>query len=989
MKPIRIKSIFKKKIYITLAFLIVLYNSLFNKFTAQKLLDSTLPGSINGEISFKVESFSLFFGITINDILIKSQDSGSEFLSIKKINLNYNLPLLLIGRVKISEIGIYNSKIYISKVNNSFNFEKIFKNSEKSLEEKVDKNEEKLENINIYLYLSMYLNVIIDSMEIVYEDEINKLKINDINFLFNFDTYRVNEIPLEISFLDIFENLYLEFQPSKNLNITFKNNDISMNQNYNLYFFLEKNSENNLLKNNIIIKSDNFSPIYRNKSIDPIDFGIEVNANLIQKKFILDKINIYFKEKQFLHLSGFIDQIDSKESDIELNLKDSSIDLSLLGSYLKNFENTFPSVSGNLNLSPLKVQGKLNSLNLNWNIKGENIKISSKKEYNFSELILNIYGKFNLFQENKPKFSLKSLEKLEMSESKVIFNNSKIDMSLKYFQEKISGFLNIENLNLGYFNNIIIGTTNLNLMIIESNFSAINLKLKSKIENFQIPIQNGNLKPSRMSINGNFNLSLNKNFSFHSIHAGDAEFELLNYNQGKAVNLNLKNFQFSNSSNSVSYENLNSVLILDKLRNIVPFGLSENLKSLASLSGNQFEMNSSFYYELSGKKNLNLKLNTALEGLNLNDLTAIVKLQLNYDNNQSINIENLQIGGYNQRLSINLNGKLMNTTQEKKTIQIPNLNGVVTYHSKQEFPLNKNLKIQGLLELGFSISGNIVKGDFKSNSISITYSNSDCPGIKCKTYQVSNINFQIPIEHEIKNIQSESILDGNKSIFIKSISSSKDLNFKIESISGTHPTIQDKNIIYTKGSPDNPSIKARIEYQDNRLSIFNLLIHTLNGNLHSKNIIFNLRDLKPENIEYLGNMQVRDIDLKELLSEDSKKNIDDGKIKGDINFSGKDLSDIIGNTDIYLSIFKIGSDFGKSAINVVSPPNLIRDYIVSNYSVDKIELELSKGLVYISILFKQGILTNLLTKIDNNKISQERMPLNNFLNRAKDEFSNY
>ena len=139
----------------------------------------------------------------------------------------------------------------------------------------------------------------------------------------------------------------------------------------------------------------------------------------------------------------------------------------------------------------------------------------------------------------------------------------------------------------------------------------------------------------------------------------------------------------------------------------------------------------------------------------------------------------------------------------------------------------------------------------------------------------------------------------------------------------------------------------------------------------------------------MGNLQVRDIDLTELIPLENRKKIDDGKIRGDINFSGENMTDLVNNTEIFFSIYKIGKDFGNSAINIVSPPNIIRDYIVNSYSVDKIEAELSKGLVYINILFKQGILSNLLTKIENNKISQERMPLNNFINRAQDEFSTY
>ena len=156
-----------------------------------------------------------------------------------------------------------------------------------------------------------------------------------------------------------------------------------------------------------------------------------------------------------------------------------------------------------------------------------------------------------------------------------------------------------------------------------------------------------------------------------------------------------------------------------------------------------------------------------------------------------------------------------------------------------------------------------------------------------------------------------------------------------------------------------------------------------------KNILFNIKDANPENMEYMANLQIKNLDLTELLTDSAKKNIDDGKIMADMNISGRNLKEPIPNLNMYFSIYKIGKDFGKSAINVILPPNLLRDYIVSSYSVDKIETELTKGLVYANILFNQGLIPNIFTKIENNKISQERMPLANFLNRAKSEISTY
>ena len=234
-----------------------------------------------------------------------------------------------------------------------------------------------------------------------------------------------------------------------------------------------------------------------------------------------------------------------------------------------------------------------------------------------------------------------------------------------------------------------------------------------------------------------------------------------------------------------------------------------------------------------------------------------------------------------------------------------------------------------------------------------------------------------------------SILDGSKDTLIRTKGMEKGNNFSIDSILGNHPIYPETAFPLVQGSIKNSGVVGRIEYLNNLFSISNLVVKTLNGSISSKNIQLNIANGQSNNFEFLGNLQVRDIDLTELIPKDNKKVIDDGKIRGDINFSGKNLKEFIDNTEIYFSVYKIGKDFGKSAINIVSPPNLIRDYIVSSYSVDKIEAELSKGLIYVNILFKPSLLSNLLTKIENNKISMERMPLNNFINRAENEISTY
>jgi len=141
-------------------------------------------------------------------------------------------------------------------------------------------------------------------------------------------------------------------------------------------------------------------------------------------------------------------------------------------------------------------------------------------------------------------------------------------------------------------------------------------------------------------------------------------------------------------------------------------------------------------------------------------------------------------------------------------------------------------------------------------------------------------------------------------------------------------------------------------------------------------------------MEFRGNVQIRDIDLKQLMAPKTRDKIDDGKIKADLNISVRDLNEPIANMDLFFYIFQIGSDFGKSALNVISQENLLIDRIADSYSVKKIDVSLSKGLVYADVYFRRSILS-IFVNLEDSKISQQRMPLANFLKRAQSEIQTY
>jgi hypothetical protein len=637
-------------------------------------------------------------------------------------------------------------------------------------------------------------------------------------------------------------------------------------------------------------------------------------------------------------------------------------------------------MSGKIYLSPLEIKGTTKEFTFKWNPLLENMNVSLNKS-NHSVSNGKILFEGTLGSINN-KFTFK---KIHFLISNLKYNSMNVNSEILFVNNIINGFMDLQKINLNQFSRSVNGFLSANIKIIESNINLIRGSIKSNIENFQIPIDNYHLKPSKLQVTSDIKIKLDESFELNQAKLENLNIELLNYNSGKSLQVITNVVQYEFLQKKVTIQNLEIIMIPEKMTPLLPYSLGEKISNINTFLGKEIVFKSNLTFSSIGEKQLKGNVEARIPGINLNDLTIKINMKLNSEGNSIIQFTEFSTVGYENRLHTSVEGKIF--TKNDKSISDLKLN--FSYISNSLKTIFSNFSFKGKIESNISINENFIIGSFNSNQSDFIYNKGSCPGKDCKFINIFNFTCNIPIIHELAPGLLPSILDGSKDTLIRTKGMEKENNFSIDSILGNHPIYPETAFPLVQGSIKNSGVVGRIEYLNNLFSISNLVVKTLNGSISSKNIQLNIANGQPNNFEFLGNLQVRDIDLTELIPKDNKKVIDDGKIRGDINFSGKNLKEFIDNTEIYFSVYKIGKDFGKSAINIVSPPNLIRDYIVSSYSVDKIEAELSKGLIYVNILFKPSLLSNLLTKIENNKISMERMPLNNFINRAENEISTY
>lgn len=972
-------DIFKSKITRTFLLVLLIYNSIFNSLSGQFLFNKINPYFHSGVCKANVSKFSLFYGIELENLTLSEKEENSPFLKVSRLAFLYSLPELIIGSININEIALENTEINIKKNKNNYNYENIFKPGPSK--EKANIEEYKTDFLKTYLYIKLSSFINIKNFSISYEDEENNFSLNNLNTNLSIVTNRFNIIYFNEKSLDLLNEFTFEIQPSRSIPIQFKNNQISLNENIGFNFLLKTNEENSFnFHQTFYLQLNSFSPLMNGKKITPLNISIDINSSLNKNRFTLQDISFIFQGSKFIKGSGSIEDISNIMSVLSFSLEDSMIDLDLIQNAIQIPSFPLPKMSGKIYLSPLEIKGTTKEFTFKWNPLLENMNVSLNKS-NHSVSNGKILFEGTLGSINN-KFTFK---KIHFLISNLKYNSMNVNSEILFVNNIINGFMDLQKINLNQFSRSVNGFLSANIKIIESNINLIRGSIKSNIENFQIPIDNYHLKPSKLQVTSDIKIKLDESFELNQAKLENLNIELLNYNSGKSLQVITNVIQYEFLQKKVTIQNLEITMIPEKITPLLPYSLGEKISNINTFLGKEIVFKSNLTFSSIGEKQLKGNVEARIPGINLNDLTIKINMKLNSEGNSTIQITEFSTVGYENRLHTSVEGKIF--TKNDKSISDLKLN--FSYISNSLKTIFSNFSFKGKIESNISINENFIIGSFNSNQSDFIYNKGSCPGKDCKFINIFNFTCNIPIIHELAPGLLPSILDGSKDTLIRTKGMEKGNNFSIDSILGNHPIYPETAFPLVQGSIKNSGVVGRIEYMNNLFSISNLVVKTLNGSISSKNIQLNIANGQPNNFEFLGNLQVRDIDLTELIPKDNKKVIDDGKIRGDINFSGKNLKEFIDNTEIYFSVYKIGKDFGKSAINIVSPPNLIRDYIVSSYSVDKIEAELSKGLIYVNILFKPSLLSNLLTKIENNKISMERMPLNNFINRAENEISTY
>ncbi len=975
-------------------------------FVGDFIISKGINSAILGSYSGKVKQFSLFYGIVIEDLEILAAESFKKELIFKskRISFQYNLPAFFVFRFKLSEISITDPIINLHKVNEKWNFESLTTPSERLPEPPEEESTSSGSEINTYLPISAYLKFYIQNLKanVQIESSENPLSVSLDGFSVSLlaDTYRFSKIPLSLRATEIVEIFQIKLNPDKTPKLVYNDKASKISTDLDLKLILDWDTVSQPKKflSELKIGNENIPIQYEGNVLPPFGFLINYNLSFVPETDSLNLTSfiVQFSKVNWLEVVGGVQKVSSENPEIDFKVKESTIELTSLGEILKKLPGIgITDLSGEISLKGLGAEGKLSSLHANTEIHGKEIFVlqgNSKHSIPKLDIVLESILNLNDKSESTESDILPILDEFTIKEFFINYNGILVSLTgMIEPKSKVDCELGINNIQLGNFVKTLQGTTDIKVLIGGNKLSYLKIDTKVDIRKLRYYMGKSLSGKNELQIQFLNTIDFGSSFKFEDLQIDSLNLYLKNELKETALNLQTK--LDLNVKKGIKVKIYDFLLNADmtKLIPTLPILLRNTIADVRNGLGNNISLGGGVDFSSQTNYNLiSLNIKASLPGLELKDLQFLAGIKLNLDKEESIEIETLQLNGFEKKLKATYKGKFYKpfTANPPFGEYTGGIQGNLTLESDGYKYLTKGIYFRGDIDFDLDVKGAIIQGALRSKDSGFKFVQ-DCPGENCSETEIAGLKMNIPFLHDINDKTMENLISGNAESFVQNYGLTKPSNFTIDRITSNHPIQKNTKFDYVKSTENLPGISAFLEYKENFLILDNLKISTLDGIIFGKDFIVNVGTGDPSKIQYNAVLQVRDIDLKQILSPASRKKIKDGKLKGDINISGQNLTDPVANVDLFFSIFQIGEDFGRSAVNIVSPTNFVTDRIINSYSVNKIEVEINHGLVYARVLFNKSIMNSLLFQVENDRIQQERIPLANFLKRAKSELSEY
>ncbi|MCB1166265.1 MAG: hypothetical protein KDK33_08935 [Leptospiraceae bacterium] len=1011
--------------YIAIAFgLVLVYQILLFPGTVRYLTKSILEGATRAKIDLEVERSSLVYGFDIRNIKLRSEN-GDPILTAARLRLSWFLPGFLAGHIGLRQLGLYDATIYATEKGGVWNLNSLSSGKEKKPEEKKKAvPREPREAIRTYLPIKLYGDIRLDNVSVIYSSETagQAANIQGIDFRLAFITKTFTSIPLNTDALDLFQTLVVAVNPYGPIHIQYSNGN-KINGDLNLSFRLFRQNESGSGVFSSILDLDTSDLTLERFGYAPVQPTLvaHYHTSYDQKEdaLLFRNFELGYGGRQWLEFRARVEQLQSGKPRMELSVLRSEINLNEPGQFLSLLTNGRIRLGGYLSLYPFVLRGPLENLEFDAVLDGRNLTFATTTLHSVPSLTLKASGGINLFEtlpflrppedynseEAKKNLAYGMIHKLDLQELSGGYNGATLlaQGSIRP-EEGVNAQVRLNSFNLGQFlSPYLTGLAGADLTAHSTeSFDDLAVEGTVTLAGGRYAIGRSRSGINNLSLYTSGQILLKKEFTRIEVErltlqgrseaglpflnlAGNATLE---FAEGK------QSYDATVASLSLEYAPLMTTLPARLRYPIAPYGayLREGLQLHANASIRSEKENTS----------INSNGNITVPAISQDPLQLTVDTNISPGN---LGIPLVQISGLRGALHTTLTGHL-NTSGDLQ----PYLQFRMSLARDQMLPVHENVSIQGNVNVNLDINPQIARGGIYIKDLDIQVNTGDCSVIDspaCKRLRIEKLNLSLPIEHSMALKDPVRLSETSSGLALTDTGFRQSPNLTVRFMASSHTpggTFKPESYFYL-GSLD-PSkgygLSARIDYRRNVFMIdwIDARIYkpkdaktgelwVPDGTIQGRRIFFNAANLAPANMEYAGFLQLHNLNLAPFFP-DSDSTFD-GIVSGDLSITGRDLSDPIRNTNLRLSVYRISEEFTGFAVRLLLPSDVLAYAVNNTLKIPAIQVELKGGLIYTSVKVERptGLSLSLLVRPSEEEIRQERIPLAEFLERARSESSRF
>lgn len=981
---------------------IVGYNFVMRPSFLQPIVIEQFASNTNGRLEIKIDQVSLFRGFKFSNIVVHPPKGYREtpVFKAREVNLLYNVFGFFRGKFGVHEIALKDATVFIEQKNNITNAEALAKPAEKKEPEKEKPKEEPAGEgspvISWFFDIQIFARFMLENFNFTFDalDAKNKerrfAELKDFRFNFAVLTRDFHKVDTRdaAGLVGLLNALVIELNPQRTIQLTHKGLPASIDSKLDLFWrlFYDGQAKKPEFISRMRIGQDKIPVSLAGGAQQNLAFLLDhrIDYDAKDDKLAISAFNVKFLGDTLLSLTGSGHKLVAGNRQIEIQTGASRLNLGKIFEVAAAFtRKRDPYYSGFFSIKPTKVA-----------IRGNTIEDAGGLRLD------QVYVRAGGLGISLPTFELdhaavidQSLKPIPVKHANVkmraVLNGSPLGLDLNLAEDKKTSVnFYLRGFDISPF------AAGQAVGQISTTFTAagdspqnlgINLRVFSPQLNYFLDRAKSGINRIDFTVKGT--VKSNEDFTQNSIHLPVISFSDKDKDYGSGIDLKSRVAVEKGGAMKIGY-NLDALTISFKeLLNTLPTSLQEDIGSNLGMIGRTMRADGETAVAIVGAETaVNHTTHIAFPDIAVDDIQIRAKVRLQP---AATYLDLFTITGLRQALSVNASGTITNgfdleedpKTKKKRRVPVavPNIRYKVELAKKEETEILNQMYLVGSFTLGGTAKGNIVDGLMQISDLSF----------RNPQVRVSKINMDFPFKHDLKLKKTLNLRAGNKERIIKNYNFNRAYNFTIQKIEIPDPNKKDDMlaIIYPRGSY--PAIGASMEYKDNVFVMPVMQMYMLNGVITISDTLFNLGRLKPSEMEYSSTIQIKDIDLKQLMVKEKADTITDGKLRIDMLFTGNRLDKPIENLNGYLSVFYIGPEFAQMVMRASNPKqsNVISTLAANAATPKRIDIDIKEGFIYNNIPMNVGIVGNAL--FAPKEVKNDRINIPEFFQRISNEANVY